>query len=236
MIKPLLTFQEKEKEKLSLIAGVEGGRFKRELDEAARTIENSKRALLALENDAKMLASMYESVNKNLNEVFDKIKTMEAANKNPSNEEEAAQAVTFMSALLSKVGSYENQLVDMHSKIAAKVTAFEDAKLQVVKAQKGVSVYQAEYEKQKKSIEPSLVKIDAELDKLAKNVDKNLMEKYKQIRKNNKQRVTDVVVALSNNRCGGCHFELPLSLIHSISAKGYIICEECGKIIYKTSV
>lgn len=234
MIKPLLAYQEKEKEKLQLIAGVEGGRFKRELDEASRTIENSKRALLALENDAKVLAGVYESVNKNLNEVFDKIKAMEAANNNPSGEDEATQALAFMSALLSKVGSYENQLMDIHSKINTKVAAFEEAKAQVVKAQKGVSVYQAEYEKQKKAIEQAVAKINSELEVLAKAVDKNLLEKYKQIRKSDKQqRAVDVAVALTNNRCGGCHFELPLSLIHSVSANGYIICEECGKIIYK---
>jgi predicted nucleic acid-binding Zn-ribbon protein len=46
-------------------------------------------------------------------------------------------------------------------------------------------------------------------------------------------RPIDIVVPLTHKRCGGCHFELPLSQVHEVTTTGYIICEECGKIIYK---
>jgi predicted nucleic acid-binding Zn-ribbon protein len=90
----------------------------------------------------------------------------------------------------------------------------------------------AEYEKQKSDAKPKIDKIDGELKALAAAVEPAMLEKYKQIRKQ-KSGTADIVIPLSGNRCGGCHFELPLSLIHTISAKGYITCEECGKIIYK---
>ena len=40
MIKELLAYQTKEKEKLSIIAAVERGKVKRELDEAKRQLES----------------------------------------------------------------------------------------------------------------------------------------------------------------------------------------------------
>ena len=231
MIKPLLEYQIKEREKIALLGGVEGGRAKREFNDANRTIENAKRMLLNLENDAKILLNNYESVSKNLGEIFDKVS---AYNKNVGSgtgEEETNEQLSFISGLLSKVSAYEAQLNDIALKINSKTNAFEQAKLDVVKAQKISAASSHNYENEKKAAAPKLEKIDAELKELGAKVNTALLEKFKSIRKSNPKG--DIVVILNGNRCGGCHFELPLSLIHSLSNQGYIVCEECGKIIYK---
>ena len=231
IIKPLLEYQNKEREKIALVNAVEGGRAKRELDEANRTIENAKRMLLGLENDAKTLLTNYESISKALNELFDKIAVYNKTAKQSAEEDETTAQLSFVSGLLSKTGAYEAQLADIAAKINIKTAAFEEAKTQVVKAQKIVATASAQYQNEKKAAEPKIEKIDAELKVLAANVSAPLLEKYKSIRKSKSSG--DIAVMLNGNRCGGCHFELPLSLIHTISGQGYIICEECGKIIFR---
>jgi len=232
MIKPLLEYQDKEREKLLLLAAVEGGRARVQFDESNRTIEHAKRTLLNLENDAKVLLGNYETVSKNLNEYF---KEVEAYKKNAKtaadSPDETNTELGLVSTLLSKIAVSETQLNDIAARITQKTQAFEDAKIQVVKAQKNAAAASALYEAEKKDLKPKLEKLDDELKKIGSTVDPSMLEKYKSIRKNKSKG--DIVVPLDGNRCGGCHFELPLSLIHTLSNHGYIICEECGKIIYK---
>jgi len=231
MIKELLNYQTKERERLALVSGVENGKAKRELDDATVSLDNGKKVLLGLENDAKVLMTNYQSVSKNLKEIFDKIEMYQKSVKPDMDEEESTNSMTFVSGLLSKVSAYESQLNDIANKINAKNQAFEDIKVQVVKAQSVIKNAGEQYQKQTAGNEGELKKIDEELKKLEAAVDKKLMEKFKLIRKN--VRKGDIVVELKHNRCGGCMFELPLATIHKISNDGYIVCEECEKIIYK---
>ena len=44
-----------------------------------------------------------------------------------------------------------------------------------------------------------------------------------------------VFVSLSGeNQCGGCRVDMPMSLVSKLSDKGYIECENCHRIIYKS--
>jgi predicted nucleic acid-binding Zn-ribbon protein len=234
MIKELLTYQAKDKERLAVLAGVDGGKVKRELDACNRGIAESKQALLGLENDAKILVGMFESASKNLGEIFDRISQFNKSMESDKTEDELASAHSYVSALLARVNGYESQLEDVSRKIASKTAQFEDGKASLQNASKRVGLLQAEYEKQRKEIEPKLTEFERELKKLESSVDKVLLEKYAKARRNDKSgKVVDVVVPLSSNRCGGCYFEMPLSQVHSISTNGYITCEECGKIIFK---
>ena len=230
-IKELLEYQKKEAEKLAIEAGVEEGKAKRELDSASEAISNAQRTVLALENDAKVLLSNYSSISKNLAEIFDKIAIYNKNAKPSATEEEATSALSFVSGLLSKVSAYEAQLNDIANKINTKTQMFEDAKTQAGKAQKVRATAGAQYESDKAKASGGLEKVTAELKTMEKNVDKALLEKYKTIRKSRKKG--DIVVPVKGNRCGGCHFELSLSHINRVSTSGYIICEECDKIIYK---
>ena len=230
-IKELLEYQKKEAEKLAIEAGVEEGKAKREFDHATQALNEAKRTLLALENDAKVLLSNYSSISKNLSEIFDKIAIYNKNAKQSATEEEATSALSFVSGLLSKVSAYEAQLNDIANKIAIKTQAFEDAKTQAVKAQAVIKAASAQYESDKANASSGFEKVIAELKAMEKNVDKTLLEKYNIIRKSRKKG--DIVVPVRGNRCGGCHFELSLSHINKVGVDGYIICEECDKIIYK---
>ena len=88
------------------------------------------------------------------------------------------------------------------------------------------------YEEQKSKIAANVAKIDAELKSMSAKIDKKLLEQYKKARSSEKSAKA-VIVKLSSDRCGGCHYELPLSLTHKIDVDGYIVCEECSKIIHK---
>jgi len=238
MIKNLLAYQEKDKERLAIVASVEGGRVKREIDAANQTIEDAKNALLSLENDAKNLAVLMQSVNKNLTETFGRVEQYDKSSKTQKQTQEhldeLKSAEKYGVALSEKVTGYDNQLEDLAKRIHGKVTAFDDMKIAIVNAQKRVAALQPGYQQAQKEIAPKLGALDAELSKIAGTVDRELFEKYKHRRKSDKSgKITDIAIPVSGGRCGGCHHEMPTLLIHKISTDGYIICENCGKILYK---
>jgi len=231
MIKPLLEYQAREREKLNLLATVDSGKTKRELDEATRAREAASGTVKQLANDAEVCLAHFEAASKNLAEIFKKLETYGKDAKAGGDEEAVTSDMTFVSGLLSKVSGYESQLADIAAKSANIKSTYEKAVVSAKKAAEVMKVASGKYEEETKDLAPKLAAIDADLKKLAATVDSALMEKYKQVRKQAKKG--DVVVPVAGNCCGGCRFELPSSLIHTIASKGYIICEECSKIIYK---
>ena len=73
MIKALLDYQAREREKLALVASLEGGRTKRELDEATRARETASGTVKQLASDAEVCLGHFEVASKNLAEIFKKL-------------------------------------------------------------------------------------------------------------------------------------------------------------------
>jgi len=227
MIKELLAYQEKDKERLTLLLSVENGRVKRELDLATKLMNDAKSNLLSLENDAKVVTASLESSIKNLKETFTRIDQFKGESA------ETQSTIEYLETLLKKVSGYESQLEEISKRIVTKSAAYRDNIAAAGRGQNTVKAYTPEYQKQCDAIAPKLAKTEAELAKLGSAVDKIVLEKYKKRRATDKSgKITDIVVAISANRCGGCFHEMPTLLVHKIKTDGYIICENCGKIIY----
>jgi len=233
MIKNLLEYQEKDKKGIELRMSIEGGRVKREINACERLVNDAKQQLLGLEEDAKNLTAAYQATAKNLQDLLDRTGKL-TAQKTPETEDEIQSAAALVSAILQKVSTLEGQLENIGKSIAAKAKTFDDLKNSVVKAQTTIKSLTPQYETQMKGIKPQLDVIDKELSTVAGGIDKVLLEKYKARRKSDKSgKVVDIVVPVLGEKCGACYFEMPLSLIHKIATDGYILCEECGKILYK---
>jgi len=236
MIKELLAYQTKEKEKLKLIESVERGKVKRDLDEAKRQLENVKSAVLSLDLDAQNASSNAETVRKNLDELLARSEEIlkQAETIDPTAEDELNSLINYADGVASKIKGYESQLIEITKRINDRAAQFEDAKTKIVRATKAIQNLEPEYEKAKTSIDADVKKIDTELTELGKKVDAKLLEKYKRKRSGDKSgAVTDIAVPLTQNRCGGCHFELPAFQTHKVATDEYISCEECSRIIYK---
>ena len=77
-----------------------------------------------------------------------------------------------------------------------------------------------------------LVNIKSEKEKLnilIKKVDKDLLNKYNDLKKHKKK----AIVAVKDNRCTGCHMDIPLSLLSQIKNNDTINhCDNCNRILY----
>jgi predicted nucleic acid-binding Zn-ribbon protein len=218
-IEKLFEIQKIDKERAEILNSVENGNAKRNYDNANKTIEGTKIALLGLENEAKNLQESFSRVAKVLSETFANIEKEE---KNNSSEEDK---ISVFGTLLTRISVLESQLADMDRKIREQTVSYENAKISIQRAQEVVKKYAPEYEQQKGKINGKVDELTAKINEALKKIDCNLASKYKTIR---------TIVPLIGNQCGGCSFEMPKLAISNIKQNGWIICGECGKIIYDT--
>jgi len=231
MIKNLLDYQEKDKQRLTLIYGVEGGAVKREINAAKRVYNDASTSVLGLEKEAQGLQETYNNLQKSLKDLLATAGKFEKAT--PKSEDEIQKTSAEISALLAKVSAVEGQLENVAKNINQKTKIYKDKNSEGAKAYSTIKALTPQYESQLAKIKPDVDKIEGELAKMAPQIDKKLLEKYKSRREAEKGKISNIVVPVQHGRCGACHFEMPLSLGHKIQTDGYIICEECGKILYK---
>lgn len=88
-----------------------------------------------------------------------------------------------------------------------------------------------EFDKATQAQKPRVLELKKRQTELKADIDQHLFEVYKKV----SQQIHPVFVPLQNgNRCGGCRMEMPVSQVNAkIAEKGYIICEHCGRVVYK---
>jgi predicted nucleic acid-binding Zn-ribbon protein len=231
-IDELLKYQEKEKKLIALRLTVDGGRVRRELDVAQRALTTGTQQLLSLETDAKNLQATANALEKSLRDATEQAKKFLA--QKPDTESATEEAAASVSRLIETVRTIEGQLENIARTIQVKSRAFDECRNAYQKAQQARDALKPQYEAELGAIKPEIDGIEKELNQIAIKIDKNLLEKYRSRRKNEPfGKVSDIVVPITNGRCGACNFEVPPLLIHKISTDQYIVCEECGKILYK---
>ncbi len=88
-----------------------------------------------------------------------------------------------------------------------------------------------EFDKATQEVKPRVMELRKQQAELKKSIDPSLFEKYKKL----SEQVHPVFVPLENgNRCGGCRMEMPAAQVAAkLVDKDYLVCEHCGRIIYK---
>lgn len=88
-----------------------------------------------------------------------------------------------------------------------------------------------EFDKATQEVKPRVMELRKQQAELKKSIDEGLFEKYKKL----SEQVHPVFVPLENgNRCGGCRMEMPAAQVAAkLADKDFLVCEHCGRIIYK---
>ena len=117
--------------------------------------------------------------------------------------------------IMQDVKSTESRLQDMKSKIS--------------KARKDFSKFKEEHTKELEDASEELGKLQAAVVEAGKEVDKALLERYKNIKKN---KITPLA-KLENDQCGGCNMTLPSLMITQVQESDEVFeCENCGRILF----
>lgn len=136
-----------------------------------------------------------------------------------------------MSDLAKSISVLDRQAHDVTKEIEDLSAKYENYRSKVPTAQKQYRECRERYDVLVKQRMPEIMQIKAELSKMEKTLNPELLEKFKRLKS---QGVYPPFVPLiGNNQCGGCQMDNPTGLVSAIDSKGYIVCENCHRVIYK---
>lgn len=230
-IEKLLSYQEEDKklfeiEKLlngcpARIKGIEAKNFLRSVGETLAGIDAKSQELC---NSYNMVISSLDKI-KEENSEFDLIAEKVADEKE----------ISYLKAKANEVTKQLNDLINKVNKIKAEM---HEVAVQYAKIRKEISlnqeIYQTsseEYSKLKKENEPSKKAIEENLSKLEKDIPTEIMNKYREKRKDKK---FPVIYKIQNKHCGACGTELSMLQLDKLDNDGTVIeCENCRRLIFK---
>lgn len=85
------------------------------------------------------------------------------------------------------------------------------------------------YNELKASKQDEKTKIETELKELEKDVEPELMARYKAKRAN---KIFPIIYEARENVCGACNMELPKSVLARLKGGEVIECDQCGRLLY----
>ena len=108
----------------------------------------------------------------------------------------------------------------------------EDINAKLPKIVAGYNKFNTEFAKATEEVKPKVTELKTKQAELKKAIDPDLFAVYKRI---SDGQIHPVFVPLRDEcRCGGCQMEMPRSQVEAqLREKDYMVCEHCGRIIYK---
>ncbi|MDL2237328.1 C4-type zinc ribbon domain-containing protein [Christensenellaceae bacterium OttesenSCG-928-K19] len=143
--------------------------------------------------------------------------------------EDVREIIKECESIKSAIEMNKRKLVDIMHKLEKSETDIKETLVKMSNAKKAFDQLKAEHAKELDAGKGDLEKLRANVAKASKAVEKDLMEKYKEI----KQHRPNPVAFFKNKRCQGCNMELPSEVLQDLKAGTKIVqCENCGRILY----
>ncbi len=131
-------------------------------------------------------------------------------------------------AISERLRSLKNELNTLLSDINSASDEYKKLKEQTILMQKQFKEYSEKFKEVKGARANEAAEINKKLEKIAKKIPAENLEKYLQKRK---ERIFPVLVPLTGGRCV-CGMDLPLAQQGKLAGGNVIECEHCRRLIY----
>lgn len=192
-------------------------------------LKDGQAKLVKLEALAKNVSDQYNQATALYNEFVNKLEALAKE----AEKVDAAQIESLAGTLSKLSGTAENldsHIAALQNKIVSINKEVENLMNNAKKAKHNLEIYKMNYNKEKEKVEPEINKLKAELEVVKKRIKPELLAKY--TAKSEGKVFPVFVSALNGNKCGGCRMEISAGKMSALKDKGFIECENCGRIIY----
>lgn len=224
----ILQYQRLDIELHKLIRATENSEEKAVMNKMIAYVKDAQNKSTAIENNAKKVVDDYKNLRKKYDDCNKEIQTI-TSNSDYQNIS-YDQTYKRINALSSELFMIERNLNMTINRAKELLKEFEVTKNNVIKARGRHKESKDKYEKLISSYAPKIEETKKQMKELEKVIEPKQLEKYRSI-KNDK--IFPVLVPLQNNLCGGCRMEIASGKLNKLSSEPYIICEHCGRVIYK---
>lgn len=132
--------------------------------------------------------------------------------------------------LAEKLKSIKAEISNLNKSVKEADEEFKALKKKTIAMQDKYKEYAGIYQEYKKGKIAEMDAVKAELEKLAKDIDGEVLAKYKVKRS---ERIFPILCAVKNDRCSQCGMELSLVGKEKIAGGNVTECDYCHRILYK---
>ena len=199
----------------------------------------AQKMLTSFKNEQQMAENLEKEASKAVEE-FNKVKSLYEANAKLAgklsgidvdklSDEKIAKLNSDLENVLNNLGAIEKKLVALNKNVETILAGFENAKKQATIARNSYLESKNAYDEFVKSKADEIAKLKSGLIAVAKTLNQDLYKKYQSIRGD---KIFPVLVPLNSGLCGYCQMNINANDANRLKENGYIICENCHRIIY----
>lgn len=229
-IEKLLEYQKKDFEIIKLERKINDSESKKVLNDMIAKVKESQNKSMQLEKVAGDLLAEYNKLVKTFEENSSKLETISKQKLENSSLAEIETYEHLTNSIANNLAILEKKFIFIAENINNILNQFESAKKSYNLARQNHKVHKEKYDKQMSEITPIINKIESELKEIEKQIEPDLLSKYKQKRQD---KMFPIFVPEMENTCGGCRMSLSYVAMGNLKEKGFIECENCRRIIYK---
>lgn len=199
----------------------------------------AQKMLTSFKNEQQIAENLEKDAGKAVEE-FNKVKSLYEANANLAgklssidvdklDDSKIEKLNSDLEAVLNNLAAIEKKLGGLNKNVETILAGFENAKKQATIAKNNYMQCKAAYDEFVKSKSDEIAKLKTGLVNISKTINPELMQKYMAIRGD---KIFPVLVPLNSGLCGFCQMNINANDANRLKEKGYIICENCHRIIY----
>jgi predicted nucleic acid-binding Zn-ribbon protein len=229
-VENLLKYQEEDSKLLKIEQETANSEERKKFVQTKNFLTKASEKLDQLEAKSIELTSMLDKLNKKYDEIVETLKDFEHIDELV---EEGANISFYKKNVLQiteNLKGLKGEIAQLTQVVKETSEEYQTLKKKVLTAQKQYPEYQAAYHEYKKSRQDETTAITNELEKLAKEIDPEVLKKYQAKRS---ERIFPIICALNGDRCSKCGMELSIAGKEAISSGKVIECENCHRFLYK---
>lgn len=230
MIDALLKYQQTDANLKKIETELSGSEERKKAVSAKKYIEGVEESVNKLDSHAADLIAAFDRVKKEIESLNAQKAEFEGALKSVADETEANYLLKKMDELIGRIKALSSEAVRINGEIQSLIKEYASVKSATKAAQAQYSEYGKKYNELKASKKADMEKIEKELEKLAKDVPPELLEKYN---KKRKEKRFPVLVEVKGNICSSCRMEIPMSAMSKLKNGEIIECDQCRCLLYK---
>lgn len=229
-LQAILNYQDTDRALYAIERELAGSDERKEYVKWKKFLENAPEKLDSLEAKATSLMVEESNLNAEYEKAEEFLKEFASLDELVENGADVAFYKKKAQSALEKLKKLKAEINALSASIKETSEEYQKLKKQVIAAQKNFRDASEKYSALKASKDNERKEIEEKLAQIAKDVSVELMEKYKNKRK---ERIFPVIGKLFDKRCPFCSMEPPIAATNKLTGGGTIECDSCHRIIYQ---
>lgn len=229
MLNKILEYQNLDLKIINLKEKLSSNPAKITLNKMLALGKDAQTKLVELEKQAQSTIEQYEKTKAEFEATCDKLNALIKQDTNNISDDKLRENIEQANALSISLGNLERSLSYQKDVVSNILKNFDLCRKNIVASKQKYKETKEEYDSFEKGILPQIEELKKQMAAIEKQVDANLLTKYKHLRQDG---IFPVFVPLNGNSCGGCRMEIPAALMAKLKSTGYLECEQCRRLIY----